>query len=106
MLSDISDVGGDAISAIQTLKKLNLGGQLFQGQRPIIAIAKDCINLEVLNLCRSLVITRNGIHAFFGHKCLQSLDIAGCWSAQFSGSDLENLALTCPSLKSIVVQES
>ncbi|KAL6138983.1 hypothetical protein ACLB2K_064261 [Fragaria x ananassa] len=55
----LTDVGGQAISTIRTLKKLKLVEAIFLPERTIVAIAKNCINLEVLDLagCRGITST-------------------------------------------------
>ncbi|XP_062021399.1 F-box/LRR-repeat protein 3-like [Rosa rugosa] len=103
--SELTDVGGQAISAIQTLKKLNLACVFSLTEKTIVALAKNCINLEMLNLRGGLGVTAAAIDAFLGHKCLQSLNLIGCLFDDVRGSALESLALQCPSLKSIVVNE-
>ncbi|XP_040364144.1 F-box/LRR-repeat protein fbxl-1 [Rosa chinensis] len=103
--SELTDVGGQAISAIQTLKKLNLACVFSLTEKTIVALAKNCINLEMLNLRGGLGVTTAAIDAFLGHKCLQSLNLIGCLFDDVRGSALESLALQCLSFKSIVVNE-
>ncbi|XP_062005698.1 uncharacterized protein LOC133722853 [Rosa rugosa] len=106
----VTDVGGVAISAIRTLKKLDFarGPRVTDWgprvtDRTILALAENCLNLEMLDLSGNKFVTRVGIRAFLGHKCLQSLDLRYI-RVYVSGSDLEDLALACPSLKSILVE--
>ncbi|XP_004292846.1 PREDICTED: F-box/LRR-repeat protein 2-like [Fragaria vesca subsp. vesca] len=103
--AQLTDVGGQAISTIQTLKVLNLACLIDLTEQTFVALAKNCINLEVLIL-QECEVTATSIHAFLGHKCLRSLNLISCLSDDFKGSILESLALGCPSLESIVVQES
>ncbi|KAM5559888.1 hypothetical protein ABKV19_021195 [Rosa sericea] len=106
----VTDVGGVAISAIRTLKKLDFarGPRMTDWgpsvrDRTILALAENCLNLEMLDLSGNEFVTGVGIRAFLGHKCLQSLDLRHI-RVYVSGSDLEDLALACPSLKSILVE--
>ncbi|XP_004306230.1 PREDICTED: F-box/LRR-repeat protein 20-like [Fragaria vesca subsp. vesca] len=100
----VTDVGGVAISAIGTLKKLNLVSGPKVTDTTIVALAKNCLNLETLELRHNEFVTGDGIRAFLGHKCLQVIDLRGTHTSVV-GCDLEELALACPSLKSIVVAE-
>ncbi|PRQ43465.1 putative leucine-rich repeat domain, L domain-containing protein [Rosa chinensis] len=111
---EVTDVGGVAISAIRTLKKLDFArgpkvtawGPAWGPRvtdRTILALAENCLNLEILDLSGNKFVTGVGIRAFLGHKCLQSLDLRYI-RVYVSGSDLEDLALACPSLKSILVE--
>ncbi|KAM5565547.1 hypothetical protein ABKV19_019516 [Rosa sericea] len=99
----ITDVGGVAISAIPTLKKVQMGSLYSVTDNTIVALAQNCLNLELLEL-RGCKVTGAGIRAFSGHKCLQILNLFCCVSG-IRGSDLERLARKCPALKSIVVDE-
>ncbi|KAL6177874.1 hypothetical protein ACLB2K_049395 [Fragaria x ananassa] len=67
------------------------------------ALAKNCSNLETLDLvsCR---VTGAGIRAISGHKWLKLLTVM-CGD-NFDQSDVECVELRCPSLKSVVLDES
>ncbi|KAL6142602.1 hypothetical protein ACLB2K_060879 [Fragaria x ananassa] len=93
--SEITDVGGQAISAIRTLKKLKL--QSVITERTVVALAKNCINLEVLDLGRCGVIATACIDAFLGHKCLRFLNLLDVSCVDLRGSAIESLARGCPS---------
>ncbi|KAL6178374.1 hypothetical protein ACLB2K_049892 [Fragaria x ananassa] len=99
----ITDVGGQAISAIRTLKKLNLECVFLLTEKTFVALAENCLYLEVLRLDGGTEIP--AFDAFLGHKCLRSLRLIGYMPDDFRKSTLERLALRCPSLESIVVQE-
>ncbi|KAL6202297.1 hypothetical protein ACLB2K_026005 [Fragaria x ananassa] len=105
------DVGGQAISTIPTLKKLNLTSRFFFSSRSLltektfVALAKNCINLEVLCLDSVTAVNTGAIVAFMGHECLRSLKLNGSLHDDFRVSSLDCLALLCPSLESIVVHE-
>ncbi|KAM5559889.1 hypothetical protein ABKV19_021196 [Rosa sericea] len=99
----VTEVGGVAISAIRTLKKLNFAWGPKVTDRTILALAENCLNLEMLNLRGNGYVTGVGVRAFLSHKRLQSLDLRYI-RIYVSGSDLEDLALACPSLKSILVE--
>ncbi|XP_062005696.1 uncharacterized protein LOC133722849 [Rosa rugosa] len=99
----VTEVGGVAISAILTLKKLNFAWGPKVTDRTILALAENCLNLEMLNLRGNGFVTGVGVRAFLSHKRLQSLDLRYI-RIHVSGSDLEDLVLACPSLKSILVE--
>ncbi|KAL6146507.1 hypothetical protein ACLB2K_057186 [Fragaria x ananassa] len=101
---DITDVGGQGISTIGTLKMLKLRSAITE--RTIVALAKNCLNLEVLDLDGCTGITTACIDAFSGHKCLRFLILLHCSSDDLRGYAFESLAFGCPSLESIVVEES
>ncbi|KAL6146303.1 hypothetical protein ACLB2K_056984 [Fragaria x ananassa] len=102
----LTDVGGQAISTIRTLKKLKLVEAIFLTERTFVAIAKNCINLEVLDLAGCRGITTTCIDAFSGQKCLRFLNLQCRSCDDLRGSAFESLALGCPSLETIVVHES
>ncbi|KAL6134357.1 hypothetical protein ACLB2K_066589 [Fragaria x ananassa] len=98
----VTDVGGVAISAIGTLKKLILLGPKVT-DTTIVALAKNCLKLEKLDLSYNEFVTGVGVRAFMGHKRLRVLDLQYILNP-VSESDLEDLASACPSLKSILVE--
>ncbi|KAL6133349.1 hypothetical protein ACLB2K_065586 [Fragaria x ananassa] len=67
----VTDVGGVAISAIGTLKKLNLVSGPKVTDTTIVALAKNCLNLETLELRHNEFVTGDGIRAF-GSQMLAS----------------------------------
>ncbi|XP_004305130.1 PREDICTED: F-box/LRR-repeat protein 20-like [Fragaria vesca subsp. vesca] len=103
--NQLTDIGGQAISTIRTLKKLNLDCLFNLTEETFVAVAENCINLEVLNL-QQCHVTAASIDAFLGHKCLRCLNLFCCISHDIKGSTLESLALGCPSLESIVVHRT
>ncbi|KAL6207771.1 hypothetical protein ACLB2K_018725 [Fragaria x ananassa] len=68
--AQLTDVGGQAISTIQTLKVLNLACLFNLTEQTFVALAKNCINLEMLIL-QECEVTATSIHAFLGHKLLR-----------------------------------
>ncbi|KAL6136995.1 hypothetical protein ACLB2K_062290 [Fragaria x ananassa] len=99
----ITDVGGVAILEIKTLKRLSLAGLMSLTDQTVVAIAENCLNLEVLNFSDCQSVTGAGLRAFSGHTCLNTLVLHYCF--KFFGIDLELLVLECPTLKCIVVDE-
>ncbi|KAL6503136.1 hypothetical protein OROHE_023765 [Orobanche hederae] len=99
----ITNAGGLAISEIKTLKKLNLAGVMSLTDRTIVALARNCLDLEVLDLSDCQKVTGAGLRAFRSHACLNDIVLLYCF--RFFGSDLEHLVLDCPTLKCIVVDE-
>ncbi|KAL6585367.1 hypothetical protein OROMI_002011 [Orobanche minor] len=99
----ITDAEGLAISEIKTLKKLNLAGVMSLTDRTIVALARNCLDLEVLDLSDCQKVTGAGLRAFRSHACLNAIVLLYCF--RFFGSDLEHLVLDCPTLKCIVVDE-
>ncbi|XP_004304976.1 PREDICTED: F-box/LRR-repeat protein 4-like [Fragaria vesca subsp. vesca] len=104
-IGQLTDVGGQAISTIRTLKKLKFQNVIQLTERTVVALAKNCINLEVLDLCGCTSIAITCIDAFSGHKCMRFLYLLDCSCNDLRGPAFERLALGCPSLESIVVEE-
>ncbi|XP_004308631.1 PREDICTED: uncharacterized protein LOC101290820 [Fragaria vesca subsp. vesca] len=102
--SRFTDTGGVAISAFQTLKELRLS-HVDVSDRTMVALAENCSKLETLDV-ESYWVTGAGIRAFSGHKCLKHLSVMYGSSAKFDKSDVERLALGCPSLKSVIFDKS
>ncbi|KAL6137730.1 hypothetical protein ACLB2K_063019 [Fragaria x ananassa] len=73
------------------------------GDTTIVALAKNCLELEKLDLSYNEFVTGVGIRAFMGHKRLRVLDLQYILNP-VSESDLEDPAFACPSLKSILVE--
>ncbi|KAL6216535.1 hypothetical protein ACLB2K_009758 [Fragaria x ananassa] len=98
-VSEITDIGGVAISTIATLKRLSL--QLLHkiSDLTIRALARNCPNLEFLDLSKC-GITGAGVRAFSGHPSLRTIILRFC---EVDVSDLDHLVLRCPSLKSILL---
>ncbi|KAL6175320.1 hypothetical protein ACLB2K_051961 [Fragaria x ananassa] len=105
--SRLTDAGVMAISEIRTLKELRLSpiDMLDLSDRTMVALAENCSRLETLDL-HSCRVTGAGIRAFSGHKCLKFLSVMYSSSVNFDQSDVERLALGCPSLKCVVLHES
>ncbi|KAL6215524.1 hypothetical protein ACLB2K_014953 [Fragaria x ananassa] len=97
----ITDIGGLAISAIKTLRTLNLAALAKLSNRTVAALAENCPNLEVLDVSECRLLTGAGIRAFRGHMCLKTIVLHRLH--QVHASDLEHLVLGCPALKSIFV---
>lgn len=71
----VTNVGGLAISRIQTLKKLNLSGPEKVSNRTVLALGENCLNLEVLDVTGCELVTGAGIRALSSHKSLQCLNV-------------------------------
>ncbi|KAL6207286.1 hypothetical protein ACLB2K_024530 [Fragaria x ananassa] len=102
---DVTDIGGVAISTIQTLRELKLSNICKLSDRTVVALAENCRNLEVLVLHRLGLgviepVPGDGIHAFSRHKCLKYLALY-----HLDESDVE-IVLGCPSLESLVLDKS
>ncbi|PRQ16542.1 putative leucine-rich repeat domain, L domain-containing protein [Rosa chinensis] len=95
----ITDIGGVAISAIQTLKVLRLN-DVDVSDHTMVALAKNCSKIEILDLEYCERVTGAGIRAFSSHKCLKLLALFGL--SGLYQSDMECIALGCPSLESVV----
>ncbi|XP_024171368.1 F-box/LRR-repeat protein 4-like [Rosa chinensis] len=95
---EITDIGGVAISAIQTLKEIKLDGLLGVSDPTMLALAQNCCNLEILDLEGCQGVTGAGIRAFSSHQCLKRLVLLGL--RNFNLSDVESVAFGCPSLES------
>ncbi|KAL6182692.1 hypothetical protein ACLB2K_044105 [Fragaria x ananassa] len=115
--NQLTETGVVAISRIQTLKQLNLSN-LDMSDRAMVAFAKNCSNLEELALENSEV-TGTGVRAFSGHKYLKFLSVMYYLPCNqlpynfklselkynFDQSDVEHIALRCPSLDCVVLLE-
>uniref|UniRef100_A0A5B7BBF5 Putative F-box/LRR-repeat protein 20-like n=1 Tax=Davidia involucrata TaxID=16924 RepID=A0A5B7BBF5_DAVIN len=95
----VTDTGGVAIAAIQTLKKLNLSWLINVSDDTIVALAKNCQNLVAVNLTGCELITGYGIRAFANHESLEELVLASCQN--FTGDDVEWTVLGCQTLSYI-----
>lgn len=102
---EITDIGGMAISAIRNLKELKLNGLVGVSDLAIAALA-FCRNLELVDIKGCVGVTGAGIRAFSSHQGLKRLVLLGL--RNFDLSDVESLALGCPSLESesVVVDQS
>ncbi|KAL6200497.1 hypothetical protein ACLB2K_030278 [Fragaria x ananassa] len=94
----VTDIGGVAISTIQTLKELRLESLMSVSDTTMVALAQNCRNLEVLELQECFRVTGAGIRTFSGHKGLRRLGLLGL--INFSQVDVEIVALGCPLLES------
>ncbi|KAL6212682.1 hypothetical protein ACLB2K_017900 [Fragaria x ananassa] len=104
--NQVTDIGGVAISTIQTLRELKLSAIWKLSDRTFFALAENCRNLEVLVLHHiglNAPVTRASIHAFSRHKCLKYLALHGF--SNLDKSDVE-IVLGCPSLESLVLDKS
>ncbi|KAL6132034.1 hypothetical protein ACLB2K_070405 [Fragaria x ananassa] len=103
----VTDVGGVAISTIQTLKELKLSEALGMSDRTVVALAENCHNLEAFALCLWFHgdVSGASICAFSGHKCLKHLALFGD-NIHMSDVEVERIVLGCPSLESLVLDDS
>lgn len=99
----VTDIGGVAIAAIHTLKKLDLSWLVNVSDPTIVALAENCLNLELLDLTGCELVTGTGIRAFSSHIRLKCLVLCSCFG--FGQSDVTHIVLGCRSLKSIVVDK-
>ncbi|KAL6203574.1 hypothetical protein ACLB2K_027274 [Fragaria x ananassa] len=93
----VTDIGGVAISTIQTLKELRLKSLMSVSDTTMVPLAQNCLNLEVLELQECVRVTGAGIRTFSGHKGLRRLGLLGL--INFSQVDVEIIALGCPLLE-------
>ncbi|KAA8521829.1 hypothetical protein F0562_012500 [Nyssa sinensis] len=99
----VTDTGGVAIAAIQTLKRLKLSWLINISDDTIVALAQNCQNMAALDLTGCESITGNGIRAFANHEFLEELVLAFCQN--FSGHDVEWTVLGCRTLRYIVLDK-
>ncbi|XP_016646861.1 PREDICTED: F-box/LRR-repeat protein 4-like [Prunus mume] len=97
----VTDIGGLSIAAIQSLKRLNLSWLVNVSDHTLVALAENCLNLEMVDLTGCDLVTGAGIRAFAGHKCLEALVLRSCFNV--SDSDVVHTVLRCQFLKSVVL---
>lgn len=103
----VTDVGGEAISRIQSLRELRLNDVRGFSDATVVALAENCPNLEVLALCcgqKNGGVTAAGIRALSSHQCLKHLALFDV--RNLGESDVMRIVFGCPSLESLVVDES
>ncbi|XP_020409981.1 F-box/LRR-repeat protein 4 isoform X2 [Prunus persica] len=99
----VTDIGGLSIAAIQSLKRLNLSWLVNVSDHTLVALAENCLNLEMVDLTGCDLVTGVGIRAFAGHKCLEALVLRSCFNV--SDSDVVHIVLRCQFLKSVVLDK-
>ena len=70
----------------------------------MVALAENCRKLETFDLQYCTRLTGAGIRAFSGHKYLKLLKLFHL--TNLDESDVEQVALGCPSLQSVVLDYS
>ncbi|PIN10545.1 hypothetical protein CDL12_16872 [Handroanthus impetiginosus] len=102
----VTDLGIEiGVGANSSLKKLNLSWLVNVNDLALVALARSCWSLEVLDLTGCELISGRGIRAFSNHPSLKKLVLIRCDNV-VSGDDLEDLALGCSSLECIVLDKS
>ncbi|XP_059641730.1 F-box/LRR-repeat protein 4-like [Cornus florida] len=97
----VTDTGGVAIAAIQTLKRLNLQWLINISDATLVALAQNCLNLVAVDLTGCESVTGDGIRALANHESLESLVLASCHN--LNGDDLQHMVLGCRTLRYIVL---
>ncbi|XP_027083133.1 uncharacterized protein [Coffea arabica] len=95
----VTDVGGRAVAAIESLKRLNLSWLINVSDDTVFALAQNSKNLATLHLEGCELVTGDGIRAFTSHKSLRKLELCGIY--KFNVNDVEELVLGCQSLEFI-----
>lgn len=99
----VTDIGGKAIAAIVSLKRLHLSWLVNVSDVTLFALAQNSKSLVTFHLTGCELVTGDGIRAFASHKSLRELDLA-CIH-KFNANDLEELVLGCQSLELIGVDQ-
>lgn len=99
----VTDVGGRAVAAIESLKRLDLSWLINVSDATLFALAQNSENLATLHLTGCELVTGNGIRAFVSHKSLHELELDGVY--KFNSNDLEELVLGCQSLEFVRVDQ-
>ncbi|XP_059639105.1 uncharacterized protein LOC132281418 [Cornus florida] len=99
----VTDIGGVAIAAMQTLKTLHLPWLINISDATVISLAQNCLNLMAVDLTGCELITGDGIRAFANHKSLEILVLASCHN--FKGDDVLEMVLGCRTLRHIMLDE-
>ncbi|XP_059641373.1 F-box/LRR-repeat protein 4-like [Cornus florida] len=68
---NVTDIGGLAIAAIRTLKRLHLSWLINISDATLFALAQNCLNLVAIDLRGCISITFEGIHEFAKHVSLE-----------------------------------
>ena len=105
--SQVTNIGVVAISKIQTLRKLIVSDIDGVSDQTVVALAENCRNVEALILCcddARKPLPGASIHAFSSHKSLKHLALFG--RIDLDQSDVERVLVECPSLESLVLNES
>ncbi|XP_059627587.1 uncharacterized protein LOC132270423 [Cornus florida] len=98
---NVTDTGGVAIAAIQTLKRLQLSWWINISNATLVALARNCLNLVAIDLTGCESITGDGIRALANHQSMESLVLAFCHN--FNVYDLQHMVLGCRTLRFIVL---
>ncbi|KAH7524175.1 hypothetical protein FEM48_Zijuj06G0091300 [Ziziphus jujuba var. spinosa] len=99
----ITDIGGVAIAAIQSLKRLNLSWLVNVSDPTLVALAENCPVLANLDVTGCELVTGAGVRAFAGHGCLEVFVLPSCYNVNVL--DVEHLAVGCRSLQIIVLDK-
>lgn len=99
----ITDIGGVAIAAIQTLKRLNLSWLVNVSDPTLVALAENCPVLANLDVTGCELVTGAGVRSFAGHGCLEVFVLPSCHNV--NALDVEHLAVGCRSLEIIVLDK-
>ncbi|KAL3498487.1 hypothetical protein ACH5RR_041219 [Cinchona calisaya] len=97
----VTDIGGKAIAAMESLKRLNLSWLINVSDDTVFALAEISKNLVSLDLTGCEMITGDGIRAFASHKCLCEIVLTSV--NKFNANDLEELVFGCKSLEFVRV---
>ncbi|KAL3650801.1 hypothetical protein CASFOL_007204 [Castilleja foliolosa] len=93
-----------AIAKLQSLRELNLSWLVNLTYKTIDALARGCLNLEVLNISGCETISPSAVCAFAGHGSLKEL-IWTDYDYVIAGEDLEYLVMGCSTLERIVLDK-
>lgn len=99
----VTDIGGEAIAEIKTIKRLNLGWLINVSDITLVALARECSNLVAIDLTGCELISGYGICAFVNHGALEMLVLAHCFN--FSGNNVVEVVFGCRSLTYIALDK-
>ncbi|KAK6163593.1 hypothetical protein DH2020_000457 [Rehmannia glutinosa] len=101
----VTDIGFEmAVATFWTLKKLNMSWLIDVSTVTVVALARNCWNLEVLDLSGCELVSETVFCAFASHGSLKEL----IWTDNefaITGHDLENLVFGCSTLERIVLDK-
>ncbi|KAK6163594.1 hypothetical protein DH2020_000458 [Rehmannia glutinosa] len=101
----VTDIGFEmAVATFWTLKKLNMSWLIDVSHVTMVALARNCRNLEVLDLSGCEIVSETVFRAFASHGSLKEL----IWTDNefaITGHDLEYLVFGCSTLERIILDK-
>ncbi|RWW47037.1 hypothetical protein BHE74_00046966 [Ensete ventricosum] len=100
----ITDVGGIAIASIVSLRRLDLSWLINLSDATHFALARNCSNMDEINVTGCELVTGAGILSHSNHPALKILVLTSCYGV--SAHDVEQMMLSCRSLRYVGLDKS